>query len=144
MAWPRVIAQLVIIGSQVFGRAFLQAWKQASVNATKQGVAPNKGVFSRGSSMPLEEARKILAIDAVQKPSYDFILEKHKHLFEANDTAKGGSFYLQSKVVRAKERVDEAIQNNEFDVDGYPPPPTSPFDSSSSSSSSSSSETPKE
>lgn len=28
------------------------------------------------------------------------------HLYQANDVAKGGSFYLQSKVFRAKERVE--------------------------------------
>ena len=49
-------------------------------------------------------------------------MQKHNHLFDANEAAKGGSFYLQSKVVRAKERIDEAIETNEIEVEGYPPP----------------------
>jgi hypothetical protein len=36
---------------------------------------------------------------------------KYEHLFKANDKEKGGSFYIQSKVVRAKERLDEELQN---------------------------------
>ena len=32
--------------------------------------------------------------------------QKFIHLYQANDVAKGGSFYLQSKVFRAKERVE--------------------------------------
>lgn len=34
------------------------------------------------------------------------IFQNYEHLFGANDPAKGGSFYIQSKVVRAKERFD--------------------------------------
>lgn len=32
--------------------------------------------------------------------------QNYDHLFGANDPAKGGSFYIQSKVVRAKERFE--------------------------------------
>lgn len=35
-----------------------------------------------------------------------FFTQNYDHLFQANDPAKGGSFYIQSKVVRAKERFD--------------------------------------
>lgn len=31
---------------------------------------------------------------------------RYKRLFEANEPKKGGSFYLQSKVVRARERLE--------------------------------------
>lgn len=37
---------------------------------------------------------------------------KFKHLFDVNDKSKGGSFYLQSKVVRAKERIDQELQSS--------------------------------
>lgn len=36
--------------------------------------------------------------------------EKFQHLFNINDKSKGGSFYLQSKVFRAKERIDQELQ----------------------------------
>ena len=35
--------------------------------------------------------------------------KKFEHLFQVNDKSKGGSFYVQSKVVRAKERIDQEI-----------------------------------
>lgn len=36
--------------------------------------------------------------------------KKYEHLFAVNDKAKGGSFYLQSKVFRAKERIDQELK----------------------------------
>ena len=36
-------------------------------------------------------------------------------MFEANDTGKGGSFYLQSKIVRARERLEQALENKEME-----------------------------
>lgn len=39
------------------------------------------------------------------------IQEKYDHLFNLNDKSKGGSFYLQSKVFRAKERIDQELQD---------------------------------
>jgi hypothetical protein len=41
--------------------------------------------------------------------------QKFDHLFKVNDKAQGGSFYLQSKVVRAKERLEEELRQNSAD-----------------------------
>lgn len=38
------------------------------------------------------------------------VQEKYEHLFNLNEKSKGGSFYLQSKVFRAKERIDQELQ----------------------------------
>jgi import inner membrane translocase subunit TIM16 len=57
--------------------------------------------------MTLEEAMQILNIN---KLDVEDILKNYEHLFNINDKAKGGSFYLQSKVFRAKERIDEELQ----------------------------------
>lgn len=54
----------------------------------------------------MEEAKQILNVDNLEAAEVE---EKFKHLFEVNDKAKGGSFYLQSKVFRAKERIDEEL-----------------------------------
>lgn len=35
--------------------------------------------------------------------------ERYETLFAMNDKAKGGSFYLQSKIFRAKERIDQEM-----------------------------------
>ena len=57
--------------------------------------------------MTLEEAQQILN---VEKLDPEEIKKKYEHLFAVNDKAKGGSFYLQSKVYRAKERLDEELK----------------------------------
>jgi mitochondrial import inner membrane translocase subunit TIM16 len=36
-----------------------------------------------------------------------FVLQQYERYMAANDPKKGGSFYLQSKVYRAKELLDE-------------------------------------
>lgn len=58
--------------------------------------------------MTLDEACKILNVKPPMKgeANMDEVLERFKKLFDANDPKKGGSFYLQSKVLRARERID--------------------------------------
>lgn len=60
------------------------------------------------SGISLDEAMEILNVDHLK--DVETIHKNYEHLFNVNDKAKGGSFYLQSKVVRAKERVDQEIQ----------------------------------
>ena len=57
--------------------------------------------------MTLDEAKQILNVDNLTQAEVD---KQYEHLFQVNDKSKGGSFYLQSKVVRAKERIDQEIQ----------------------------------
>ncbi len=54
-----------------------------------------------------DEARKILNIDSSHKAplSAAAIEELHRRFADMNDPAKGGSFYLQSKIFRAKEAL---------------------------------------
>lgn len=44
----------------------------------------------------------------MEKPEQ--VMERFKKLFDANDPQKGGSFYLQSKVLRARERIEAEIK----------------------------------
>lgn len=39
-------------------------------------------------------------------------MERFKALFDRNDPTKGGSFYLQSKVLRARERIDLDVRES--------------------------------
>lgn len=59
--------------------------------------------------MTLQEAQQILNIDTRQIANPEILEKNFNHLFAVNDKAKGGSLYLQSKVFRAKERLDEEI-----------------------------------
>jgi import inner membrane translocase subunit TIM16 len=58
--------------------------------------------------MTLEEAKEILNVDKMDPES---VQKNYDHLFNVNDKAKGGSFYLQSKVYRAKERLDQEMKH---------------------------------
>ena len=42
-------------------------------------------------------------------------LQQYDKYFQANAVEKGGSFYLQSKIYRAKEMLDEYIKEQEID-----------------------------
>ncbi|KAJ3665833.1 hypothetical protein Zmor_001302 [Zophobas morio] len=55
----------------------------------------------------LSEAMQILNIRELDASQIE---ENFKFLFESNEKSNGGSFYLQSKIVRAKQRVDAEIK----------------------------------
>lgn len=38
------------------------------------------------------------------------VLERFKKLFDLNDPKQGGSFYLQSKILRARERIESEVK----------------------------------
>ena len=38
------------------------------------------------------------------------VMERFKQLFDANEVERGGSFYLQSKVLRARERIEREVE----------------------------------
>jgi len=39
----------------------------------------------------------------------EHVLERFKKLFDQNEPKKGGSFYLQSKILRARERIEAEV-----------------------------------
>ncbi|KAL3572895.1 hypothetical protein D5086_026799 [Populus alba] len=105
----KIIANLIVMGSAILGRAFIQAYRQALANASKSGVAQEtiQNTIRRGSKVMTEqEARQILGV--TEKTSWEEILKKYDALFERN--SKNGSFYIQSKVHRAKECLEAVHQ----------------------------------
>lgn len=103
----RLIANLVVMASGVMLRAVSQAYRQAIVNAQRTGVAQEtvQNITHKASKVMTEhEARQILGV-APNAPWED-VLSKYEKLFENN--MKRGSFYLQSKVFRAKECLEAA------------------------------------
>ncbi|XP_015246707.1 PREDICTED: coronin-7-like isoform X2 [Cyprinodon variegatus] len=115
--WAKYLAQIVVMGVQVVGRAFARALQQEY--AASQAAARARGrtgqqsaAASSISGMSLQEAQQILNLSTL---SPEEIQKNYEHLFKVNEKSVGGSFYLQSKVVRAKERLDEElnIQNQE-------------------------------
>lgn len=59
------------------------------------------------AGITLEEAQEILNISKLDPEQAQ---KNYEYLFAINDKAKGGSFYLQSKIFRAKERIDEELK----------------------------------
>jgi TorA maturation chaperone TorD len=110
----KYLAQIIVTGAQVVGRAFKKAF-QEELAASRQAAA-RRGTGGEKSAaedlkqgISLDEAMQILNVD--KKPTIEEVEAKYKHLFEVNDKSKGGSFYLQSKVVRAKERLDQELSS---------------------------------
>ncbi|XP_062999414.1 mitochondrial import inner membrane translocase subunit TIM16 [Elgaria multicarinata webbii] len=108
----KYLAQIIVVGLQVVGRAFTRALRQEF--AASQAAADARGrpgpqseAASSISGITLQEAQQILNISKV---SPEEIQKNYAHLFKVNDKSVGGSFYLQSKVVRAKERLDEELR----------------------------------
>ncbi|KAF4335057.1 mitochondrial import inner membrane translocase subunit TIM16 [Fusarium beomiforme] len=104
-----------LTGSRILGRSFMAAYKQAQAASAYQRAQAKAGNTSSGASlssgMTLDEACKILNVKppAGGKANVEEVLSRYKRLFDANDPQKGGSFYLQSKIVRAKERFEREI-----------------------------------
>ncbi|EPZ33399.1 hypothetical protein ROZALSC1DRAFT_27728 [Rozella allomycis CSF55] len=53
--------------------------------------------------MQLDEALKILNVK--DDANIEEIEKRYQHLYKVNDKSVNGSFYLQAKVVRAKQRI---------------------------------------
>ncbi|KAF8161046.1 Pam16-domain-containing protein [Crassisporium funariophilum] len=133
MASPKVLVQIFITGSRILGKAFFEAGRQAVKNAkhSPQGVmghdAAGVGHATSGSPtdqltrqhrMTLDEAQLILNVKRGE--TMEQIMKNYQHLFKANSpapkpdkplTAKqaslpSNSHYLQSKVFRARERIE--------------------------------------
>lgn len=108
----RIVTQVVIIGARVFGRAFAEAYKQASVASKYQKSAgKTAGASFASAGLTLDEACKILNVAPPTggKANMESVMERFKTLFDKNDPNKGGSFYLQSKILRARERIEMEV-----------------------------------
>ncbi|XP_072125308.1 mitochondrial import inner membrane translocase subunit tim16 [Mobula birostris] len=113
----KYLAQIIVVGAQVVGRAFARALRQEF--AASKAAAEARGQAGRQSAaassisgISLQEAQQILNVTQL---SAEEIQKNYDHLFKVNDKSVGGSFYLQSKVVRAKERLDEELHIHKMD-----------------------------
>ncbi|SPP84285.1 mitochondrial import inner membrane translocase subunit Tim16 [Drosophila guanche] len=111
----KYLAQIIVLGAQAVGRAFTKALRQeiaASQEAARRAGGGKQGDKTAESNlrtgMTVEEAKQILNVDDLK--NVDCIVKNYEHLFSVNERGKGGSFYLQSKVFRAKERLDQELK----------------------------------
>ncbi|GLB37134.1 putative pam16 [Lyophyllum shimeji] len=138
MASPKVLVQILVTGTRILGKAFYEAGRQAVKNAkhSPQGALGNDvaGVgtatsgsptdqITRAHRMTLDEAHLILNVK--REASLENVLKNYEHLFKANSPlpaptpekaargkapAPAHSHYLQSKVVRARERIEAELK----------------------------------
>ncbi|KAF2761344.1 protein transporter [Pseudovirgaria hyperparasitica] len=117
----RIIFQVLTTGTRIFGRAVTEAWTQASASQKYAAQAAKTGQpnsFATSSSgLTLDEACKILNVAPPKAgaeaatANLEAVGERFKKLFDLNDPKKGGSFYLQSKILRARERIEAEVGN---------------------------------
>lgn len=102
----RILAQVGLALASAVGRAFVQAFMQqrAAMKAGKGGAGAAAAGFVKKDIMDRQQALEILNAD--ENSTKEEIQSNYDKLFAANDPAKGGSFYLQSKIYRAKECLD--------------------------------------
>ncbi|KAF3927025.1 hypothetical protein ABW21_db0204349 [Orbilia brochopaga] len=120
----RIIFQIVATGSRVVGRAFAEAYRQANASSKYKAVhSANSHFADRRAGLSVDEACRILNVKTPNGSgkltglTMDEVAAQYKRLFDANDPAKGGSFYLQSKVVRAQERLQAQLGKIEAEAE---------------------------
>lgn len=114
----RILVQVFFTGARVFGRAFAEAYRQAAAQTAKHGVnataKSQTGSNAEYGGITLNESCKILDIENNKESlNLENIDRRFNYLFNVNDKDKGGSFYLQSKIYRAAERLKWELANRE-------------------------------
>ncbi|KPI42917.1 Mitochondrial import inner membrane translocase subunit tim16 [Cyphellophora attinorum] len=111
----RLITQIVLTGGRVFGRAFAEAYKQAQASSQYAKTAAANGTTTSysASGLTLDEACKILNVKPPMGGKTDMtaVMDRFKKLYDLNEPKKGGSFYLQSKILRARERIEAEVRD---------------------------------
>ncbi|KJA19968.1 hypothetical protein HYPSUDRAFT_849483 [Hypholoma sublateritium FD-334 SS-4] len=160
MSSPKVIVNILLTGTKILGKAFLEAGRQAVKNAKSSpagvmgGDAAGVGHANSGSAtdqltrhhrMTLDEAQLILNVK--RGDTLEQVMKNYEHLFKINSppppapkpTTPGKqaltfhSHYLQSKVFRARERLQAEYKIPEAAADatatkGPTNPPGTPVD----------------
>ncbi|TFK44644.1 Pam16-domain-containing protein [Crucibulum laeve] len=158
MSSPKILVQIFVTGTRILGKAFYEAGRQAVKNAkhSPQAAMGNDvagvGNATSGSAtdqltrqhrMTLDEAQLILNVK--QGDTLEQVMKNYEHLFKANSPAPkpekpasakqaaipSNSHYLQSKVFRARERIEAQLKTAEPTVEtgtktGPTPPPETP------------------
>jgi len=104
----------------VFGRAFAEAYKQAQASSQfAKAAAKGNGTGATNtfasSGLTLDEACKILNVKPPMGGKTDMpaVMDRFKKLFDLNEPKKGGSLYMQSKILRARERIEMEVRDAE-------------------------------
>jgi mitochondrial import inner membrane translocase subunit TIM16 len=119
--FARLLAQVIVPAIAVIARALPAAYAQALQNARKAGggaastTAGNASNLFSAKKMSTQEAKLILNLDSDGDVDPDAMEKHYQKYMAANEVKKipgssmnTGSFYLQSKIYRAREALRQA------------------------------------
>jgi len=108
----KIVAQLAAVGAMVLARALPAAYAKALQNAKKGGSGAASATESilQKNKLQLSEALQIMNIGSESEVTAEIVQKQYDKYFAANAVKNGGSFYLQSKIYRSKELLDEFIK----------------------------------
>eukprot|EP00520_Triparma_pacifica_P020047 CAMPEP_0118657714 /NCGR_PEP_ID=MMETSP0785-20121206/14171_1 /TAXON_ID=91992 /ORGANISM="Bolidomonas pacifica, Strain CCMP 1866" /LENGTH=122 /DNA_ID=CAMNT_0006550661 /DNA_START=182 /DNA_END=547 /DNA_ORIENTATION=- len=121
MAGPiiRILGQVAVMAAGIFGKAFVTAYQQAIHQAKSGGPqaaeAAAKAAGISKNTMNRGQARMILNLEK-EECTPQSIQKQYDRYFKSNAVENGGSFYIQSKVYRAKEILDAHMLEKERDA----------------------------
>ena len=104
----KILAQLIIGLTSAGSRVFVAAYQQALSNAKRGGgtaAAGGAAINAMRGKMQSGEAKEILNLQDLKEIDEIIVEEKFKKMYDLNSPDSGGSFYLQSKIFRAKEAL---------------------------------------
>ena len=102
-----------ITGTRAVSKAFVNTLRQEyAVTAVSKAGGGKQGVKHAAANtktgfITLNEAMDILHISDLDPVEAN---KRFEHLYQINSKSKGGSLYIQSKVFRAKERIDYELK----------------------------------
>jgi len=95
-------------------KAFVEAYQRVAANPEAAKAAAEQAKRSTTSflknEMSVREAQDILNFSNQKPRTLAELQERYEKYFNANDPKKGGSFYVQSKVFRAKEALEKSMK----------------------------------
>ena len=99
-----------------YRRVVSDAWEKAQSTKNYAAAAAAGSVHNAADrQITLSEACQILNVRPLQngKTDMDIVMARFKRLFDVNEPDNGGSLYLQSKVLRARQRIEQEVRKNE-------------------------------
>lgn len=113
MNFSRIIVQAVLVAAPILWRSFSKAYAQAAARAPEYGRMMSQMNVKRIQPMTVAEAAKVFNLETAEAAKIDYIktFKTYHKLMKANER----SFYLQSKVFRAKEVLDHELRNQGFE-----------------------------
>mmetsp|Transcript_21790 Transcript_21790/g.30541 ORF Transcript_21790/g.30541 Transcript_21790/m.30541 type:complete len:158 (-) Transcript_21790:116-589(-) len=109
VARAAVVASAVVAGRAVRS-ALIELYEGVTTRGAKRATETIKDKAPKmGLRITREESMQIM--DLEDEFTREELKERYDKLMEANSDSKGGSFYLQSKVFRAHERLIQDMEN---------------------------------